>query len=49
MAITDQKLSRVSADILAENLEMQRVCKRLGFRVTRAEDGQDMRAEIALQ
>lgn len=45
----DEKLSRVSADILAENLEMQRVCKRLGFRVTRAEDGQDMRAEIALQ
>ena len=31
----DEKLSRVGADVLAENREMQRVCEKLGFDVQR--------------
>jgi len=27
----DEKLTRVAADILLENLEMQRLCEKLGF------------------
>ena len=36
----DEKLTRVSADILADNHEMQRLCEKLGFKLTRdLEDG----------
>jgi acetyltransferase len=36
----DEKLTRVSADILTENREMQRLCEKMGFKLTRdLEDG----------
>lgn len=44
----DEKLTRISADILPENHEMRRVCEKLGFRVTRAGDEPLMKAEIIL-
>jgi acetyltransferase len=31
----DEKVTRIVGDILPENIEMQRVCKKLGFRLTR--------------
>jgi acetyltransferase len=39
-------LSRLSADILPENVEMQRVCEKLGFKLNRASDL--VKAEIDL-
>lgn len=44
----DEKLTRISADILPENHEMRRVCEKLGFRVTRVGDEPLMKAEIIL-
>ncbi len=43
-----EKLHRVSADILPENLEMQRVCEKLGFRLERSMTEPIVRAEIEL-
>jgi acetyltransferase len=34
----DEQLEYISAEILAENYAMQRVCKKLGFRLQRAAD-----------
>lgn len=42
----DEKLTRISADILPENVEMQRLCEKLGFRLYREDDV--VRAEIDL-
>ncbi len=42
----DEKLSRITADILPENVEMQRLCEKFGFRLSREDDV--VRAEIDL-
>ena len=42
-------VSRVVADMLSENREMQRVCERFGFTVTYAEHTQMLHAELAVQ
>ncbi len=42
----DEKLSRISADILPGNVEMQRLCEKFGFRLQRTEDV--VKAEIDL-
>jgi acetyltransferase len=44
----DEKLARVTADILAENLEMQRVCQKLGFKLERSLDEPLVEASIGL-
>ena len=44
----DEKLTRITANILAENYAMQHVAKRVGFKLTRDTDNHDFRAEIAL-
>jgi acetyltransferase len=44
----DEKLQRISANILAENHGMQTVSKRVGFKLTRDADGHDFKAEILL-
>ena len=43
-----EKLRRVTADILPENIEMQRVCEKLGFRLERSMTEALVRAEIDL-
>ena len=43
-----EKLRRVTADILPENVEMQRVCEKLGFRLERCMTQALVRAEIDL-
>ena len=43
-----EKLRRVTADILAENLQMQRICEKLGFRLERSMTEPIVRAEINL-
>ncbi len=43
-----EKVERITADILAENRTMQRICERLGFRIAyHAEDG-TVKAEMQL-
>lgn len=44
----DEKLQRLTGDILAENLGMQETCKKLGFRLQYSPDEQLMRAELEL-
>ena len=44
----DEKLSRITADILPENLEMQRVSEKIGFKLTRSLTEPMVRAEINL-
>lgn len=44
----DERLQRISANILAENHGMQTVSKRVGFKLTRDADGHDFKAEILL-
>ncbi len=44
----DEKLARVSADILPENLDMQRLCAKLGFTLRRDEEEGTVQAAIAL-
>lgn len=44
----DEKLERVTADILRENQGMRRVCEKLGFRLTPDTDGTTFKAEIRL-
>ncbi|QZZ19334.1 bifunctional acetate--CoA ligase family protein/GNAT family N-acetyltransferase [Leptothermofonsia sichuanensis E412] len=44
----DEHLIRISAEILAENRAMQRVCEKLGFRLQPAADASVVRAEIDL-
>jgi acetyltransferase len=45
----DEKLKRIGADVLAENLEMQRVCEKLGFAIKREMGESTVRAERELQ
>jgi acetyltransferase len=45
----DEKLTRVSADILPDNLEMQRVCEKIGFKLVRDTQENDVHAEILLK
>jgi acetyltransferase len=45
----DEKLSRVTAHILPENVEMQRVCERLGFKLERDIEENDVHAQILLK
>jgi acetyltransferase len=44
----DEKLSRIVADILPDNLEMQRICKKLGFTLTQDPLAPVIKAAIAL-
>ena len=44
----NEKLERISANILAENHGMQRVSKRVGFKLVRDGETQDFHAEIVL-
>jgi acetyltransferase len=43
-----EKVERITADILAENRTMQRICERLGFRVTYQPEDGAVKAEIRL-
>jgi len=44
----DEKLARISANILKENHAMQHVAKRVGFQLSRESSDQDFKAEILL-
>jgi acetyltransferase len=44
----DEKLSRIVADILPDNLEMQRICQKLGFALTQDPLAPIIKAAIAL-
>jgi len=44
----EQKLDRISANILSENHAMQHVSKKVGFKLQRDEDNHDFRANIEL-
>ena len=44
----DEKVARVTAEILPDNREMQRVCEKLGFRLERSIDEPTVRAWIDL-
>jgi acetyltransferase len=44
----DERLERITADILPQNLPMQRLCTRLGFRLTPLAEEGVVRAEITL-
>ncbi|WP_168163414.1 hypothetical protein [Calothrix sp. 336/3] len=43
-----EHLTRISAEILAENTGMQRICQKFGFRINRTSDISVMKAEIDL-
>jgi acetyltransferase len=45
----DEKLSRLTADILPENREIQRLCERLGFTLKHSLDDELVRAELQLR
>jgi acetyltransferase len=42
----NENLTRINADILTDNIGMQRVCQKLGFRITHTSDISVMKAEI---
>ncbi|WP_066382256.1 bifunctional acetate--CoA ligase family protein/GNAT family N-acetyltransferase [Anabaena sp. CA = ATCC 33047] len=44
----DEQITHITADILADNRGMQKVCEKLGFRLQRTSDTTVMKAEIAL-
>jgi len=44
----DEKLKRITADILPDNQAMQRTCKKLGFNLHRSLDGPAIKASIDL-
>jgi acetyltransferase len=44
----EEKLSRISGEILADNTPMKNVCKKLGFRITQGSDSKTIKAEIDL-
>jgi acetyltransferase len=44
----DEKLQRLTGDILAENRGMQKVCKKLGFRLWYSLEDRLMKAELEL-
>ena len=41
-----EKLSRITADILTDNRVMQRICKKLGFRLTHSVEDELVKAEL---
>jgi acetyltransferase len=41
-------LSRIRADVLAENIDMQRMCEKLGITIRRTDDPQLVAAELVL-
>jgi len=43
-----EKLTRITADILSENREMQRLCEKLGFQLTRSMDDPTVKAVLEL-
>ena len=45
----DEQISKVTADILADNSAMQRVCEKLGFRIERTSEPTIVKAEINIQ
>ncbi|MGE5647336.1 MAG: bifunctional acetate--CoA ligase family protein/GNAT family N-acetyltransferase [Acidobacteriota bacterium] len=45
----DEKLSRITGDILPDNLTMQRICEKLGFELTRSADDPVVKAQLNLQ
>ena len=45
----DENLDRVTANILPDNLEMQRVCEKLGFKLERMMDEPLIKAEIRVR
>lgn len=45
----DEKLDLIKADILPDNLEMQRVAEKLGFKLSRALDASMVEAELQLK
>jgi acetyltransferase len=45
----DERLERITAEILPQNLAMQRLCDRLGFRLTPSAEEGVVRAELVLQ
>ena len=44
----DEKMSRISGDILSENMGMQRTCKKVGFQLTELKDSGLVKAEFKL-
>lgn len=44
----DEQIHRITADILAENSAMQRICEKLGFQLGRGNDPSVVRAEFKL-
>jgi acetyltransferase len=45
----DEKLSRITGDILPDNLVMQRICEKLGFELKRSVEDPVVKAELALE
>ena len=45
----DEKLERITAEILPDNLEMQKICEKLGFKLTRAMDVPSIRADYIVK
>jgi acetyltransferase len=44
----DEKLDRITADIMSENLEMQKMCEKLGFKLVRDLQNPTVKASITL-
>ncbi|MBD2500748.1 bifunctional acetate--CoA ligase family protein/GNAT family N-acetyltransferase [Anabaena azotica] len=44
----DEKIERITAEILADNYGMQRVCEKLGFQLERTNEATVMKAEIVI-
>ncbi|BDA68147.1 GCN5-related N-acetyltransferase [Calothrix sp. PCC 7716] len=44
----NENLTGINADILADNIGMQRVCQKLGFRITHSSENSVIKAEILL-
>ena len=44
----DEKLSKLTADILPDNREVMRICEKLGFSLKHSLDDEVVRAEFAL-
>ncbi|MBD2250709.1 bifunctional acetate--CoA ligase family protein/GNAT family N-acetyltransferase [Nostoc parmelioides] len=44
----DEQIERITADILADNYGMQRVCEKLGFKLERTTEASVMKAELVI-
>lgn len=44
----DEQLDQITAEILSDNVAMQRVCEKLGFKISRTDDHSVVKAEIQL-